>query len=139
MNHTFVLYDTKKILNVLEMGLNDLREICVISGTDYNLTNSSTCDLYTTLKYFKKYKKQKTNIHCKYISHDTDFYNWLLENTNYAIDDCELFKKTYDAFDFFKGVNEHMKEFDTIKIMNKNVLFSEMKEILKKDGFIFAR
>jgi flap endonuclease-1 len=139
MNHTFVLYDTKKILNILKMSLNDLREICVVSGTDYNLNNTSTRDLYTTLKYFKKYKKQKKNPDCKSRTQHIDFYNWLLENTNYAKDDCELFKKTYDAFEFFKGVNDHMKEFDSIKIMNKNVVFSEMKEILKKGGFIFAR
>ena len=139
MNHTFVLYDTKKILSKLEINQNELREICVVSGTDYNLTNSSTCDLYTTLKYFKKYKKQKPNSHCKYRNQQIEFYNWLLENTNYAIDDSELFKKTYYAFDLFKSLNDNMKEFDSIKIMNKNVLFSEMKEILKKDGFIFAR
>jgi flap endonuclease-1 len=36
MNHTFVLYDTKLILNRLQINQNELREICVISGTDYN-------------------------------------------------------------------------------------------------------
>jgi hypothetical protein len=35
-------------------------------------------------------------------------------------------------------LNDHLKEFEHIKVTNKNVLFSEMKEILQKDGFIFV-
>ena len=127
MNHTFVLYDTKKILNKLEINQNELREICVISGTDYNSTNQciSNHDLFTSLKHFKKYKGQKL---C------SSFYDWLIENTNYIIDDYELFMKNCYMFE----LNDHLKEFEHIKVANKNVLFSDMKEILQKDGFIFV-
>lgn len=127
LNHTFVLYDTKKILSKLQINQNELREICVVSGTDYNLMNQriSNCDLYSSLKYFKKYKGQK--ISCS-------FYDWLIENTNYITDDYELFKKNCSMFEF----NAELNEFENIRILNKNVMFSEMKEILKKDGFIFV-
>jgi 5'-3' exonuclease len=127
LNHTFVLYDTKKILSKLQINQNELREICVVSGTDYNLTNLnvSNHDLFTTLKYFKKYKGQKI---C------SSFYDWLIENTNCIIDDYELYKKNCCMFEF----NAELKDFEKIKILNKNVMFSEMKDILKKDGFIFV-
>jgi hypothetical protein len=104
-----------------------LREICVISGTDYNLSNNNVYnhDLFTSLKLFKKYKAQKI---C------SSFYDWLIENTNYIIDDYEFFMKNCYMFE----LNDHLKEFEQIKVANKNVLFSEMKNILQKDGFIFV-
>jgi hypothetical protein len=125
MNHTFVLYDTKKILSKIEMTPNELREICVISGTDYNLNNTTNCDLYSSLKYFKKYKGNKK---C------CSFYDWLIENTNYIVDDYELFNKNCNMFE----INDNLKEFEDMKVTNKNVLFSEIKSILQKDGFIFV-
>ena len=125
MNHNVVLYDTKKILNILEMSLNDLREICVVSGSDYNLTNSSKSDLYTTLKYFKKYKGHKN---C------CSFYDWLIENTNYLVDDYELFNKNCNMFE----INDYLKDFEKIKITNTCLVKSNIKEILKHDGFIFV-
>jgi flap endonuclease-1 len=145
MNHTFVLYNTKQILNKLELSQDELREICVISGTDYNLNNKYEVNLYTTFKYFKKYKQNTHNV--KNYNHDTSvennhdtckFYNWLLENTNYIEDyKTDLFNKTYNMFDFNKNIN-CFENIENIKIVNKNTTFSEIKEILKKDGFIFA-
>jgi hypothetical protein len=102
-----------------------LREICVVSGTDYNLNNTTNCDLYTTLKYFKKYKGLKVCL---------SFYDWLIENTNYTIDDYELFKKNCNMFEF----NAELKDFEKIKIANTCVVKSNIKEILKNDGFIFV-
>ena len=132
MNHTFVLYDTKKILNKLEINQNELREICVLSGTDYNLNNNA--NLYTTLKYFKKYKKiLKPNENKKEIF---GFYNWLLEENGVYIEinDGESYEKICSIFD----MNDYLKDFENIKIMNKSIVKSNIKEILKKDGFIFA-
>jgi flap endonuclease-1 len=135
MNHTFVLYDTKKILNKLDFNQNELREICIISGTDYNSNSNSDINLYTTLKYFKKYKKNlKAN---ESRNENSGFYNWLIEeNTNYIeIDNNELFKKTCEMF----NLNEYLKDFEDIKITNTCVVKSNIKEILKHHGFIFAR
>jgi 5'-3' exonuclease len=133
MNHTFVLYDTKKILNKLEITQNELREICIVSGTDYNLNNQA--NLYTTLKYFKKYKKYLKNNEGK--MKKAGFYDWLLEeNTNYIeIDDSESYDKICSMFD----LSDSLKEFENIKIMNSCVIKPNVKEILKKSGFIFAR
>jgi flap endonuclease-1 len=136
MNHTFVLYDTKLILNRLQINQNELREICVISGTDYNLNNLNQCDLFTTLKYFKKYKKsintEETNTTVK-----KTFYNWLIENTNYIdSNENDSFASIYSMFD----VNDkYLKDFENIKIKNTNILFTELNHLLKKDGFIFVK
>jgi flap endonuclease-1 len=130
LNHTAVLYDTKGILENLQVSQKELREICILSGTDYNVNfddNKKTePTLYTTLKYFKKFKKE--NVAC-------DFYNWLNENTDY-IKDNELLKKIYSMFDLSYN-NCNLENFKSIKITNGPINKSEIKEILKTDGFIF--
>jgi flap endonuclease-1 len=132
LNHTAVLYDMKNILQNLGITQKEFREICILSGTDYNSLNNDTKnshDLHATLKIFKKYfkeKKKKENI---------EFYDWLLENTSY-IEDYDLLTKIYEMFDLSKN-HKHVQVFDSIRIANGPILKEEIKEILKMDGFIF--
>jgi 5'-3' exonuclease len=130
LNHTFVLYDTKKILNKINIDQDELREICVISGTDYNVNSYDLIqhNLFTTIKYFKKYKKitPKTGSIC--------FYNWLKENTNYLeMYDIETYETDISMF----IIGSSLDDYESISIVNKNIMYSEIKEILKKNGFIF--
>lgn len=57
LNKTAIMYEMKDILIELDMNFNDFKNICIISGTDYNIHNNN--DLTNTLKYFKKYRKSK--------------------------------------------------------------------------------
>jgi hypothetical protein len=132
------LYDTKEILNKLGLTQKELREICVISGTDYNAENNNnsennnnaennnTPNLYKTLKYFKKYYNEKTTI---------SFYDWLLQNTDYIKDYNKLIK-IYDMFELNTNYL-NLKNFENIKIINGPILREEIKQIIKKEGFIF--
>jgi len=129
LNHTIVLYDTKSILDNLGITQKELREICVLSGTDYNYNideSKNTPTLYKTLSYFKKYHKEKS---------DLEFYEWLIEKTNY-ITEYDILKKIYDMFDINKRDNSYTN-FENIKIINTNIIKKEVNEILKTDGFIF--
>ena len=54
-----VLYDMKGILNELKLNIEEFREICIISGSDYNINIDNKMELHKTLKYFKKYKKKE--------------------------------------------------------------------------------
>ena len=49
MNRTVVLYNTQGILEILDISQKELREVCVLSGTDYN---SNTLNLYKIFAYF---------------------------------------------------------------------------------------
>jgi flap endonuclease-1 len=96
LNKTVVLYDTKDILNTLGITQKELREICVISGTDYNYNENKNDDnskkgssLYKTLAYFKKYHKENSVL---------GFYEWLRENTDY-IQDYENLLNIYNLFE----------------------------------------
>ena len=132
-NRTAVLYDTKGILEKLELTQKELRDICVLSGTDYNIQNCNNSsknipNLYETLKMFNKYKKDKEKE-----NFDLDFYEWLKINSDY-ITDHELLKKIYDIFDLKKT---DLTSFEKIKISNGPVDCENIKTILKTDGFIF--
>jgi 5'-3' exonuclease len=126
LNHTIVLYDNKEILNTLQMTQQELREICVISGTDYNMYNDTKNmpNLQQTLKLFYKFKKQKE---------EPSFYEWLLKNTSY-IEDYELLKNIYDLFDLKHCDNETV---ENIKIVNGPIIWDDVYNILQTDGFLF--
>ena len=67
LNHTIVLYDNKEILNTLQMTQQELREICVISGTDYNMyndNNKTSPNLQQTLKFFYRFKQIAEKFQC---------------------------------------------------------------------------
>jgi 5'-3' exonuclease len=133
LNHTAVLYDTKSILELLGINQKDLREICVLSGTDYNsIVDETKCspNLYTTLKHFKKFFKENIKN-----NETTEFYDWLLDNTNY-IKDLDLLQKICNIFDLSKN-HQNIKKFEDIKIANSIMVKEEIVEILKTDGFIF--
>ncbi len=54
LNQTAIIYDMKKILECLDMTMDDFRGICVFSGTDYNTGGIKS--LYNTLDYYKQYR-----------------------------------------------------------------------------------
>lgn len=129
LNHTAVLYDTTKILNSLGISQKELREICVLSGTDYNSVSDNNNTLTNTLKIFKKYRK--SNISC-------NFYEWIKNSYIYEnyINDLDLLNKIYDIFDLSKS-HYNIKVFEKIRITNSKVNNLDLKYILKHDGFIF--
>jgi hypothetical protein len=120
----------KGILENLGITQKELREICVLSGTDYNSLNDETKNtptLYSTLKYFKKYYREKS---------DKNFYDWLAENTNYIVD-YENLGNIYNIFDLKNGHFE-IKYFENIHIVNGPILKEKIISILKTDGFLFC-
>jgi hypothetical protein len=128
-----VLYDTKDILNSLGITQKELREICVISGTDYNYNENKNDDnskkgssLYKTLAYFKKYHKEKSVL---------GFYEWLKENTDY-IQDYENLLNIYNLFELNQQ-HTHLTIFENIKIINGPILKEDIRNIIKIEGFIF--
>jgi 5'-3' exonuclease len=133
LNKTVVLYDTKDILNSLGITQKELREICVISGTDYNYNENKTDDnskkgssLYKTLAYFKKYHKENSVL---------GFYEWLKENTDY-IQDYENLLNIYNLFELNQE-HTHLTIFENIKIINGPIMKEDIRNIIKIEGFIF--
>ena len=127
LNHTAIVYDVKGILNNLGISQKELREICVLSGTDYKLECDDTKNsLNNTLKLFKKYHKSKSKV---------GFYEWLNKDNNF-IKDYDLLLKIYNMFELNDRFD--IKVFEKIKIINGPIIKNEIINILKTDGFIFT-
>ena len=122
INHTIIIYNLKNILNELNLTFKEFKEICVISGTDYNITPNT--NLYKTLDYFKKYKENTKNL---------DFFEWLENNTDYVDNIYYL----YNIFYMFKTDNIELKEYN-INLKKQEINYNTIKEIMKPEGFIFT-
>ena len=128
LNHSIILYDTKSILNDLEMTLDEFREITVLSGTDYNIHNKTT--LQDTIHWFYKFKKYSK----KNSSSQLSFYQWLLEHTKYIADYDELINQ-------YKMFVIQMTDFEYLQNMSFKLLpiqKQELRNFLKNYGFIFT-
>jgi len=137
LNHTAVIYNLNEILSSLGIKQKELREICVLSGTDYNMNIDNNFNqtkeipnLFKTLKYFKKY--HKTDEYNK-----ISFYEWLNTNTDY-IQNNILLNKIYKMFDITeKQIHNKIQIFDKVKIVNGPIIYKDIQNILMDDGFIF--
>jgi flap endonuclease-1 len=129
LNHTLVLYDTKKIVEELGLTQKEFREICVLSGTDYNIQsnlNTENMNLHKVLKLYKKYYKTDKKF---------GFYNWLQENGNSYLD-YDLLMSVYSMFDLHY-YGDYDNTLDNLKITNGCIDKEKLQNILKLDGFIF--
>ena len=126
LKHTAVLYDVKDILNNLGITQKELREICILSGTDYNLDCVDNNALTNTLKHFKKYHKTKSGL---------GFYEWLNINRVGVIKDFGLLNKINEIFDLTIN-NYNSKMFDKMKTGNGRINTDDLAIILKTVGFL---
>jgi len=130
IGHTAVLYYMKGILEELNMSQKEFKEICILSGTDYNINANGSekvdkVNFHLTLKYFRKYQNSKSNL---------EFYDWLNENLDY-ISDKDILQKINNMFDV--DLNYNIEVFKNIKICNGPIIHNDIKNIMKEEDFIF--
>jgi hypothetical protein len=110
VNHTVLFYNTRKILNELELSEEQFREIMVLSGTDYNIYSETSLD--ETIKWFYEYRK-----YCSQNKPRMKFYDWLYKYTKY-IKDYDNLLKTYDMFQITN--NKYLKHWENIATDKNN-------------------
>jgi hypothetical protein len=113
------------------MTQDEFKNICILSGTDYNIHangDNSKVNLSYTIKQFRKFKSIESS--------DT-FYNWLQNNTEY-ISDIELLQKINKMFNL-KENHESLNAFKEIKIINGPVRQDEIESIMAEEDFIFCK
>jgi len=125
LNKSVVLYDQRSILKQLNITQKHFREICIVSGTDYNLSSTKKTSLDRTFKHFEKYKK---------FSKGEEFYDWLNKNTTY-IEDYYHLCTTYVMFDL---QNLDISKYEKQKIMNGPYHRPALHTFLGKFGFVFV-
>jgi flap endonuclease-1 len=132
VGHTAVLYYMKGILEELSMTHQEFKEICVLSGTDYNIQSDNNdkykLTLQSTMKYFRKFKQEQV--------FKGTFYKWLETNTNY-ITDIDLLYKINEMFNIdSKSQNLEIKD---IKIVNGPKDQELIESIMSEEDFIFIK
>ena len=122
LKSTVVIYDLRGILKTLNLSLNNFKQICVLSGTDYNNYNeSATFDLNKVLKYYSKY--------CKNRSSD-DFHYWISKYTG-TID--------YDNLSYICNMFDLSKYSITKEnLVERKKDIKEMETFLYEYGFVFV-
>lgn len=131
ISHTAVLYYMKGILEELDMTQTEFKEICILSGTDYNMNadgNNNKVNLRQTFKHFHKFKT---------ISNSDNFYDWLTLNTEY-ISDVSLLKHVNKMFNLDSN-RDNLRVFNNIKIVNGPINQSDVENIMKDEDFIFCK
>ena len=125
LNETVIIYLLDKILIDLNMTHLEFKEICILSGTDYNYNANINTTLYKTMNYFKLYKKSKTT---------EDFYKWIDKSSDYIVNIFEL----YNIYNMFQLNEINLRNFKTNNL-SKPINVNMIKEIMKPAGFIFIK
>jgi 5'-3' exonuclease len=134
IGHTAVLYYTRGILKELQMTQTEFKEVCILSGTDYNIKFNNTVSLNQSLKHFQIYKQSL--IDCL---EPTTYYEWLLQNTNY-ISDIDNLKKINNMFNLDTDYHHRKLDiFQNIAIMNSDKNQTEIETIMLDADFIFVK
>jgi len=139
--HNAIIYYTKGIIDELDITQKEFKDICVLSGTDYNtsINNVSSNNINSVYSLFSKYKNEKrSNIENK------TFYEWINNNKIVSNEadkivepmylNVELLNKISKMFDFS---NELFNKFKDIKIVNGHIQKETIRDIMREDGFIF--
>ena len=114
---TMTLYSMYDILNNLKMTQSEFRDICLLSGTDYNKSRFS---VYTSMGFFYKFLKKKKGL--------MGFYDWLVFTR--IINSGEKTTLVASRSMFTKNITYEVNE----KLTNKRILKDEMHSYLDKNN-----
>lgn len=119
INEEVVVYDLNKILKSLNLTHEEFKEICILSGTDYN-SNNIEFNINFIMKKYIQYSKTNKNI---------TFYEWF-STQNYVININKL-NKISELF------NIKYVDLSKAKYVNGNKNHKKVVELLIDYGYIF--
>ena len=93
LKHNVVCYHMDEILRQLKMTQNEFREVCVLSGTDYNRKQEKR-EICKSMAYFRQYKASPAYSH-------TGFYDWLVTHSSAYIGDLAHLLQIRELFQLF--------------------------------------
>ena len=139
LNHEGVYYDTAQILFDLDMSQDTFNDIAILSGTDYNLNDQKS--LSDTVRLYMRFREWSNANALKRNSPSKTFYEWLIETTEY-VENMDQLQKIRTLFDLDMFLETHREEFkhviDTMPFRLRDINYTQLKDVLNEDGFIFA-
>ena len=143
LDETCTMYDMSKILNLLGITMTEFRQICVVSGTDYNSATATTSSrmhlhLNLTLKLFKQYKKCNQEA----IETDdivaTDFYTWLHHNCCAINPRWRFDYAAITAIDDMFNLTSSKLQLPIHKIISNAIDHELLHNVMAHENFIFV-
>jgi hypothetical protein len=132
LNHTAIMYDTKEILNNLDLTQNEFNQIMILSGTDYNIQNNKS--LTETMQQFRKYREKKSY---------KNFYSWLIAEEYYTQEYIQNMNNINNMFDLSMFILLNNVLIHTIinnmPFRNGYVDKNRLNTMLAEDGFVFIQ
>lgn len=165
INNKALLYNTSKILSVLGLDIDEFRQLCILSGTDYNISFGTISYIY---KLFKTYIKETTTHDiqhrrrrwrkqlCEPIKDTRTFYEWLTNNrsllnhSGVTIEKINMIKSMFEVendndlnsitnIDEQKQINGNNNNIQTENHYSKtnDIDYNNLRIFLEKYNFIF--
>ena len=131
LNSNVVLYNLKDILYILDLSLDEFKQLCILSGTDYNVKDKISNDIYQAIKLFQQYKKSEKYFAFSNANRSQGLFNWLKAEELINNDSFYLLQNIYKMFDLTT------MDYDFIKIINKRYDKKELANFLRSYDFIF--
>jgi len=135
IHHTGILYETEEILGNLDIGLNDFRNILVLSGTDYNIRNKKSIE--ETIGLYRKYI---ASVNSMYDIPPT-FYDWLVEKGYLDNEEKQKLCKILLMFDLsmmsLRNAEEIRAIIHMLPFQYKPIQQEKLQKLLGEDGFMF--
>ena len=120
---TMTLYSMFDILKNLKMTQTEFRDVCLLSGTDYN---RSRFTVYTCMGFFYKFLKKKKGL--------MGFYDWLVFTKIITSEEKEQFVTSRSMFT--KNENNYIVDVNE-QITNKRTLKHEIESYLEKNNLYY--
>jgi 5'-3' exonuclease len=101
-SHNCFVIDEQKLLELMELLLNEFRDFCILCGTDYN-DNIKKVGIVNALRYIKKYRSIEN----------------LMENEKLDFTPIQKYKEIRDIFNIVeipKGIDKKGKVYDITKL-----------------------
>jgi len=115
VNNTVIIYNTDKILEKLNLTMENFRDMCIISGTDYNNSQINIFKLYDIIKRYN------TSINLK---------KYLIENDYISVEEYE---KCIEINAIYNLNSSHvLKNYKYMTIRNKYINNRKLREVLQR-------
>ena len=119
---TVKIYNMSRILRSLRLSQTTFRELCILSGTDYNKSYGSMKTHYDRYQQYKKEKSKK------------GYFQWLFDTGQ--INAIIYLSKIYLKYDLYASNFIELKDFENISLYKNDIFESKLKLLLRKHYFI---
>ena len=116
VNDTVIIYNTDKILENLNLTMENFRDLCIISGTDYNNPQINIFKLYDIIK--------------RYDTSSINLKKYLIENDYISVEEYE---KCIEINAIYNLNSSHvLKNYKYMTIRNKYINNRKLREVLQR-------